>query len=134
MMPAMILELVLKFGDQVLKYANFTHLPSTMHFPTSRQLERKRLILQSVCDWTIFVGQWSLVEWTASLRANTILPTYVVNDTAKSAAVQRPSVGCWLGRSLEHSGLHLPVHVTPRFASLARVSLRTLTFLNLESL
>ena len=127
MQPAIISVLVLKFADQIPKHAEFTYLPSTMHFPTSRQLERKRLILQSVCGWTIFVGQWSLVERTASIRANTIVPTYVVNVTAKSATVQRPGVGFWLGQSLEHSALYLPVHFTSQLASLARVSHRTLT-------
>ena len=131
MLPAIISVLVLKFADQTPNHTRFTYLPSTIHFPAGRQPERKHLILQSVSDSAIFVGQWSLVERTASIRANTIAPTYVANETAKSATVHRPSVGSGMRRSLEHSSLHLPAHVTSRLASLARVSHRTLTFLRL---
>ena len=91
MQPAIISVLVLKFADQVTNHTRFRYLPST--------------------------GQWSLVERTASIRANTIVPTYVVNVTAKSATVQRPSVGSGMRRSLEHPSLHLPAHFTSRLAS-----------------
>ena len=56
MQPAIISVLVLKFADQVPNHTGFTYLPSTMHFPAGRQPERKYLILQSVSDWTIFIG------------------------------------------------------------------------------
>ena len=131
MQPVIISVLVLKFADQVTNHTRFRFLPSTMHFPAGRQPERKYLILQNVSDWTISVGQWSLVERTASIRANTIVPTYVINVTAKSATVHRPSVGSGMRRSLEHPSLHLPAHFTSRLASLARVSHHALTFLPL---
>ena len=71
----------MKFADQVTNHTRFRYLPST--------------------------GQWSLVERTASIRANTIAPIYVDNVTAKSTTVHRPSVGSGMRRSLEHSSLHL---------------------------
>ena len=52
-------------------------------------------------------------------------------ETAKSATVQRPSVGSGMRRSLEHPSLYLPAYFTSRLASLARVSHHTLTFLPL---